>query len=278
MSDTDTYLSCILDEGKFAIGQSLVQRKRLRPHSFVIGTEYNFTPAENGIAVRGAKVYTGTKALITGSILSKDRFRFSLTVPEKAGDFDVGNIILYVESDDGTVFPFIWVVSKIPYPKTAAKDGEIGNRFVFNLVEKIINANDILAITIEAPDFASLASYKNEYELPNTSEILFQQFYVQEPKFSPAPFIGARRAIDNTYWGMPLFSKLGDPFFGVVDSGRAGENVLLNIKIIWGGKLKMDSADLKKNLGGSTLTDSINSFIGGVPLIDNPDYTIQNLI
>jgi hypothetical protein len=274
MADAVTYLSTILNDGKLAIGQGLVQAKRLKPYNFVVGNAYNFTPTEDATVPSGDIVFTGTKSLIAGSILTKDTFRFSLTLPETAGDFDVGNIMLYVQSDDGTIFPFIWVVSKIPYPKKAVQGTNVGDRYVFNFIEKIINANDILAITVQNPALASLAGYRTELELPSPSQALFQQFYVQEPLYSPVPFIGARRSIDNSYWGMPLYSRLGDPFFGVLDSGRAGERISTT-KMYWGGRLSMKPEALKINYGGGLLTDTPTRSIGGLPLGDNPGYVLD---
>jgi hypothetical protein len=274
MSDAPTYLSCILNDGKFAIGQAMVQRKKIKPHSFIIGDAYAFTPTEDGTTAAGNIVYVGDASLVTGYITAKDTFKFNLTLPESSGPFVVGNIVFNVASDDGTVFPFIWVAMKIPYPKTGQLPGQIGNRFVFELIEKLINANDVLQIDIIPAEYFSLAGYRNETELPSPSDALFQEFIVQEPLYSPVPFIGARRSIDNSYWGMPLVFRIGDPFFGVLDGGRAGELVKSQqARMFWGGRLRMAPTDLKINYGGSKLTDRPGYTIGGDPLPANPGYT-----
>jgi hypothetical protein len=274
MSTVPTYLSCIVNDGKLAIAEALIQGKKITPHSFIIGDTYNFTPTDDGTVVAGNVVYVGTRGLITGSILSKDQFRFNLVVPESAGPFTVGNIMFYVQSDDGTVFPFIWVAMKIPYPKAGQAPGSIGNRFVFELIEKIVNVTDVLDIEIQPSEYFSLAGFTSELELPTPSEALFQQFVVHEPRYSPVPFVGMRRGVDNTYWGMPLPFRVGDPFFGILDGGRAGEpKYPSQSRMFWGGRLRMQPSDLMVNYGGGNLTDKPVYSIGGEPLPANPGYT-----
>jgi hypothetical protein len=267
MSEIPTYLSCIVDDGKYAIGQALVQQKKIRPYCFTIGNAYNFTPLESGTEVQGDLVYTGSGSLIKGYIVSKDTFKFSLTVPESAGDFDVGNILLYMQSDDGQIFPFIWAVMKIPYPKQKQIENTVGNRFVFEFIEKIVNVTDILQMDIVANEYASLAGYQNEFDLPIPSQALFQQFVVHEPKFSPVPFVGMRRTVDNSYWGLALYSKVNDPFFGTIASGQAGDSKGSKDNIFWGGTIKMTDDKLPITYGGGTIASNPTFSIGGGPIV-----------
>lgn len=267
MSEGPTYLSCVLDDGKLMMGDQSVRGNRFKPHSFVVGDAINFKPNTDATTARGNIVFTGDKSLIAGSILTKDTYRFYLTFPESAGDFSIGNLVLNMQREDGTIFPFIFVASKVPYFKQAAAPGDTGNRYVFNFIQKIINVEDALNITIQTPAYASLPGYKTEFDLPQPSQAGFQQFYVQEPLYSSVPFIGLRRSIDNSYWGMPLYSRVGHPYFGILDGGRAGESRITTFsKFYYGGRLGTQSRKFRRRYGGLKLTDKPTRRIGGLRL------------
>lgn len=267
MAEGTTYLSCILEDGKLMMGDQTVRGKKFTPHSFTVGDKVNFTPNTSNTAIEGNLVFTGDKVNIAGSIIAKDTYRFDLTFTEQTGDFTIGNIILNMQREDGLIFPAIAVASKVPYFKQAATPGTTGNRYVFSFIERIFNVEDALEITVQAPAYASLAGYKTEYDLPQPSQAVFQQFYVQEPLHASAPFIGLRRAVDNTFWGFPLYSRLGHPYFGILDGGRAGESRLQeNSKFYWGARLNTPNSSFKRTYGGIKLTDKPTRRIGGMPL------------
>lgn len=267
MTTTANYLSTIMDDGKLAINEALTQGKKLKPYAFIIGDAYNFVPDKTATdPVQGNKVYIGGQSLISAEIKDKETAAFTVTVPENAGPFTVGNILLQLQADDGTIFNAIWYVSKIPYPKTILTSA--GSRLVITFVQKIINAEQALAITVVPPAFSSLAGYPTEADLPKPENSLFQQFVVQDPVYTQTPVIGTRRTLDNQYWAMPLSSRLDEPFFGILDGGKAAEGKRpYDKRWFWGGRLGMPPNQLPFNYGGLKLTDNGNiANIGGDPL------------
>lgn len=270
--DTPNYRSIVLDSGKLAVTKAIAQKQRIQAFMFKTGDAYNFVPTGNASDVSGTTVFVGDASLIQSTILAPDKARFSLIIPEAAGGFTIGNIMLYVVNlDTGELIPFIWYVSKVPYPKRVPPtDGTIRDRLIFTMTEKIFNIGDALTITVQPPEYFSLAQYRNEEDLLRADLMLFQQFILQNPKFSNSPILAARRSYDNQIYGSPLYSRLDEPFFGVLDGGRASESRSSPYKgrWFWGAKLGTDNSKITHNYGGLQLTDTPDTNIGGIPLPD----------
>lgn len=270
MAVKKNYRSILLQDGFYALSQALAQKKRIFPAAFVVGDAFDFDPVDSATLPSGNIVFTGGAALVNATVLAKNKVRFTVTFPETVGGFDIGNVILSMQTEDGVILPFMWFVSDVPYPKQITNG--VGNRLVFHFVEEIKNIEDALTITVEPPAHWSLPQYSNDAEAPPAELGLFQQYILQTTVGNPRPALAVRRPLDNKTFGIPLSERLDSPFFGRIDGGRAGESRVEYLgRYFWGGRLNSETVNYA-TYGGGDLGDAPPYIIGGGVLLDNFGY------
>lgn len=246
-------------------GLSLIQGaqsgfSRFAAHSFDLGSGSNYTPVPDGTAVQGNVVYTGLSALIEAKVTANDTTTYSLTVPEGAGPFSFGSVILYANNLDGSRLAFLeaslpFAVQKIfsdPNLSVASPFPLPGSRLVITFtVTTIIGAGDTpINVTVSAPSYSSLAYFPDETTLPPPQTQPWNQFVLHNHSQSGAPALVTKRA-DDTYWGAGFLQNLTNPNFGTINGGYSGDGFLPDpTSFAWGGTYGMQDSDYAGQLGG----------------------------
>lgn len=233
MTDSSTK---ILDTGNQALANALATGKRLVPGRFRVGEAVNFVPSASGVNPTPNTIYTGGPDLIDVKIINKDTVRYALTLPESAGDFTIGNIILDFLQDGTTYIPGIWWASDVGIPKERYSIESVGNRFVISFFERFVDFAGAIAITVTPPVRASLVQYLNQGVIPSPETILYQQFVLQHHTVSQTPVFVTRRPQDNKYYATGYMQRLESPYFGAIHGGFVGDRYRqYRDDYVWGG-------------------------------------------
>ena len=257
---TLTVKSTIKTAGLALIQGAQTGFSRFAAHSFVLGSGSNYTPVPSGTTVNGSVVFTGTAALIEAKVMSDDTTNYILTVPEGAGPFSFGSIILYANNLDGTPLAYMeaslpFAVQKIfsdPNLSVASPFPLPGSRLIITFsVKTVIGVGDTpINVTVTAPSYSSLAYFPDETTLPPPQTQPWNQFVLHNHSQSGAPALVTKRA-DDTYWGAGLLQNLTNPNFGTLNGGNSGDGWLPDpVSFAWGGTYKMTDNDYAGQLGG----------------------------
>lgn len=277
-----TVKSIVLNDGVQLIQESSSGWARFAAHSFDLGSGSNYTPLASDNAVNGTLVYTGTAHQIDAKAVDDHTMSYTLTIPEGAGPFSFGSIILYANHIDGTRLPMLeaslpFAIQKIfadpnlgiesPFPLP-------GSRLVitFTVVTDINSSSASIEVVVTAPSFASLPYFPDELTLPPPNVQPWNQFILSQHSLTGAPALVVKGP-DNTYWGTGLLQNLTSPLFGTINGGFSGDNYETDpCNYAWGGTYVMTDADYAGNLGGYGYT-TINTGQITNDIIGNRAYT-----
>jgi hypothetical protein len=251
-------MTCILDTGNEALVRALAKGKKLVAGRFRVGEDINFNPPRTGTNPMSQTVFVGGMDLISVKIIDKDTLRYSMTLPETAGNFNIGNVILDFLMDDDTYIPGIWWVSDVAIPKERFTDTTVGNRFIISFHEKFIDFAGAVAITVTPPVRASLPQYLNQGALVTAETTLYQQLVIQHHSIGRTPVFVTRRPQDNKYYATGYMQRLESPYFGAVHGGfmADGYNQYYG-EWVWGGWFISPPSEYREVIDGGDFTDSV---------------------
>lgn len=218
----------LLDSGKAALARAIAEGKKIKTVAYRVGQAVNFEPQPNATNVAPVSVYQGTAATIDTSLVNGDEVRYTITLLEAEGPFNVGNIMLFLQ-DDATqaLIPYLYGVMPVAVPKYRNNPpATVGNRLVFNMTAKYTNVSEAFSLSVVTPVYASLPNYTNEQGLPNPGQASYQQSILQNNTSTGSPALAMRRELDNSWFINPFFQRLDSPKFGAMDGGIVGDSYL----------------------------------------------------
>lgn len=228
----------LLNTGKAALAAAIAEGKKLKVAAYRIGQAANFEASVSATNVTPISVYQGDAINISTSLVNDDQIRYVVTVPESVGPFSVGNIMLFLVDENGTLIPYLHGIQPVPIPKYKNNPpAVIGNRLVFNLTAKYTNISEAFQLVIKTPVYASLPNYRDEYELPNPSYAVYQQAVLQNNTVNGNPGLAVRRNIDNSWYLNVFFQRIDDPDYGSLRGGVVGDSYLPFYGDYWAGGL-----------------------------------------
>lgn len=230
MSDVKAIL---LDSGKNLITGSLAGFTAVGPTEFRIGSTAGFDPLKTDTDITGPLVFRGLSGLIQRRMIAFDTVRYTMTVTEKYGPFEIGNIVLFASHADGTSRALVKVV--LPFKVTKRpSDPDVGAtqpfptpgaRFTINVtIKHSIDADDVIVQVIN-PNYSSLPYFDTQFNIPPTLTNPYSVFAIHNDTRINTPVMVSKRA-DGSYWGIPFWQNLRSPKFGTIDGGTTGDGHL----------------------------------------------------
>lgn len=266
--------SAILTSGKILLTQALTSYKLFRPHHFDVASAVGFDPQESDTVPNGPIVYSGSRNQIQVKQLAPDTARYIMVIPEGAGPFVIGNLMMYAENDTGSVLPFAYVVLPFPYTKTISDpnlstslNNSIpipGNRFVCNITIKHSITATSITVEVVTPTFSSLAFYEDIATVPPPVINPWKTFVVHTDVRQDTPALVTKRN-DDTYWAIPFWQPFRSPSFGTIDGGIIGDNYKADQSgFLWGYEYLTPEVKFSGKLGGSSYTAEDGDFTGSI--------------
>ena len=249
----------VLNEGKTLVSGALAGFFAYGPTRFRVGTAAGFEPSSGDTDVRGRVVFTGLSGLIQRRKIAEDTVRYTLTITEKYGPFDIGNIVLFASAGDGPEKALISVVLPFTVKKepsdpnlTASNPYPIpGSRFIVNITVKHTLDGGEAIVEIKNPNFSSLPYFDTEFSVPPALTNPYQQFTVHNDTRIDTPTLVTKR-IDGSYWGIPFWQNYRSPKYGVIDGGVDGDDYTTEQgNFAWGYFYLTPDEVLDGQLGGS---------------------------
>lgn len=262
----------LLKTGKSLLTSSLTGFSLFAPIKYEIGNSYGFTPDENDTVARGSIVYTGSSLEVQSRQLSEDTARYIITVPETAGPFSIGNIVLYGSMWNADPVPMFSVVLPFLYAKEKSLASVVsgtqypvpGNRFIINITIRHSLEATTVNVTITTPTFSSLAYFTDETNYPPPATNPWTTFVLHNDSRTHMPAMVMTRS-DGTQWGIPTWQSIRDPKFGIADGGQMGDGYApTGMTFIWGQQYTTPAASFKGSIGGTSYTMPSSTFIGNL--------------
>lgn len=262
----------LLDSGLGIFSNALLGLATNYASGFKIGDTYGFEVDKTEIAPRGNIVFEGKTGDIAATRIAIDTVRFVCSISESFGPFYMGNLVLYMQDDDGNEVPFVMVafpqqVLKTPSADQVTTDGfqVPGSRFAVAIHVKHGDEADDVTVIILPPDYSSLPTFATELEVPPGNALTYKQFVVSYDTRAKTPVM---YTVDenNVRWGIPFTQQIMDPRFGQLDGGVDGEGYGGEPdEIVFGMWYTTNEQDFSNNpVGGASYTDSDNlKVLGG---------------
>lgn len=230
MADITTVL---LSAGKRLISSSLAGFSIYSIHSFRIGSTFGYEANSEIIEPEGTTVFTGYAGLTQSKMTEIDTVRHTIVIPEHAGPFLMGNIVLYGAIIDGAPVPFLNVIFPFAIQKIKA-DPQFnsglaiptpGSRFVINVdIKHSLEEIEEVTVNVVSPEYASLPFYDTEANVPAPALNPWPQFIVNYDTRLKSPALVTKKS-DGTYWAIPLNDNFHNPKFGITDGGIHGDGL-----------------------------------------------------
>ena len=268
--------SKILTAGKTALSNALLGIAPASAHSFNVGDTAGYEPVVSNTAITGNLVFEGLATSITSTRLSEDTVRFVCTITESHGPFEVGNMILFMESIEDGVVPFIEVVLPVAITKTqsdpqlTAEGFQVpGSRLAINIELKHSDEVIIQSVTVITPNYASMPTFETQLDVPAGAALSFRQFVISWHSQTRSPVLAT---VDGggIIWGIPYSQQVNDPDFGHLDGGQDGGG--------YGGEpddivfgyfyTTPEATFVSPYIGGATYTGIVSNIVGGASYTD----------
>lgn len=271
----------VLNAGKHILTNALVGLATSYAAGFDVGDAYGFVLDPADTAVRGNIVYQGSTHDIAVLRVAEDTVRFTCSITEGLGPFQVGNLILFMQDENSNAVPFVEVVLPFPVIKQPSADqvttsGVVlpGTRFAISITVKLTDQADNVVVEILPPDYSSLPSFGSELDVPPAAAMTFKQYVINYDSRVKTPVL---YTIDenNVRWGIPFYQQMRDPRFGQLDGGMDGEGYGGEAdELVFGmwyttpaasytvnpvGGAKYTDGDQLNTIGGATYTKTVNS-------------------
>lgn len=257
----------LLNSGKRLITGSLTGFSAIGPTRFKVGDVAALDLDADDTTVNGSVVFEGLSGLIQARRIADDTVRYTMVIPESYGPFKIGNVVMWASHSTGEEFPLV----KVMLPFTVTKivsDPDVGsqqpmpvpgNRFTINVTIKHSIDSDSVTVEVINPDFASLAFFDNETNVPPPAMNPFFNFVVNYDTRTGTPALVSQKG-DGTQWGIPFWKNLRDPKFAVIDGGVTGDG------------RKNDEASFLWGYFYTTPNELLNGTIGGSGYIQDDQY------
>lgn len=260
----------LLQTGKNLFSAALSGVSLVTPHSFKIGDMAGFTPDSADTAPRGNNVFSAGIGLIQFRQIASDTVRYTMTLPESVGPFDVGNVVMYGTLVDNSPVPLVSVVLPFKYNKVVAtgssNQGGVptpGSRFVINVTIKHSLDSQLVSVTITTPIFSSLGFFEDQFTIPASSGNPWNQFVIHNDTRLDTPSLIMKRT-DGAYFGIPFWKRANDPKFNVFSGGVIGDNYKADIPVFFGNYYLTPEDKYRGDIGGGAYTQDDNQFAGDV--------------
>lgn len=232
------------------------------PSSFKVGSAAGFTDLSAAeVAPRGDITFSGDALLMQSRQLATGTTRFTLVLPEGAGPFTVGNVVMYTRGLNGEV-PFAMMVLPFPITKkvSAYDSGGLnlpnpGSSILINITLKQIVLNDgdnsdvTITVQVVSPEYANLPYEGRESDLPAPELIPWDQFILQETELTGGPAFVTKDG-DNALWVMPFLKEIYHPKYNTLGGGVRGDDYReVDFPIITGHRYRTDNSRYRGQLG-----------------------------
>ena len=141
------------------------------------------------------EVWRGDSSYIQYQIMDERTFLFKVTLDEGIGDFDIGNIALFLE--DGTMFCISTLVG--PESKIKNNDPIVGNRKIFEIPIVLSGLSGLINVNVIVPDEASIPFVSTEESLPSASLAPYSVYEVTYNTLLKCPTLALRTSTGWAY-------------------------------------------------------------------------------
>lgn len=213
-------------------------------------------------------VWEGGTDVIRYQVVSDTVVMFKITLDESVGNFDIGNIGLFLS--DGTMFT-ITALPKVSY-KQKTEGSTVGNRRIFNIPVILSGIAEITNLSILIADEANVPQVNTEQDLPDPISAPFSVYEVLYHTDFGCPVLAIR--VDSNWWYIPAQLSVGsgtqfDPNqFDPTEEPKVGE--LVRLDTTSGLFKKADSNDIENGYMGIRGENNTILFEG---LYKNPNST-----
>lgn len=186
------------------------------------------TPNSSMTDVSGL-VWSGGPESILYQVANESTVIFKITLDQTVGDFDIGNIGLYLES--GELFCITGLPAKSFKQKQALPEAA-GNRRVFNIPIVLSGIATITDLSILIADEANVPTVNTELQLPDPLTAPYSVYEVLNHTQFGVPVLALR--VDSNWWFVPsqLAGGQGYQFssedFDLIDPPLVGDAVRYN--------------------------------------------------
>lgn len=262
----------LLNAGKDLITSSMTGFSLFAPFKYEIGNAYGFDPNATDTTARGTIVHTGNALEVQSRRMSEDTARYTITIPESAGPFSIGNIVLYCTMWNATPIPMFSVVLPFLYEKAVSNSivsnnvqyPTPGNRFIVNITIKHSVEATGVTVNIQTPTFSSLPFYADDTTYPPPGLNPWTTFVLHYDSRTNMPSLVTTRA-DGTQWGIPSWQNIRNPKFGVADGGQMGDGYApTGLSYLWGQRYSTPPSSYRGKIGGSSYAFPAGNFIGNL--------------
>lgn len=163
------------------------------------------------------QVWVGDSSHIQYQIVDDRTFMFKITLDESIGDFDIGNIGLFL--DDGTMFAIATLIGV--EKKIANNDPVVGNRKIFEIPIVLAGISGVLDVTLLVPDECSLPFVQTEASLPNYQLAPYSVYLINYHTGLKCPALALR-----TDTGWKYCAAYLDEDTGIFDEGIFDQDVM----------------------------------------------------
>ena len=141
------------------------------------------------------EVWRGDSSYIQYQIMDERTFLFKITLDESIGDFDIGNVGLFLE--DGTMFS----ISTLVGPESKIKNNEpvVGNRKIFEIPIVISGLSGLINVNVIVPDESSIPFVNNEESLPAASLAPYSVYEITYSTLLKCPALALRTSTGWAY-------------------------------------------------------------------------------
>lgn len=187
------------------------------------------TPTSSMTDVSGL-VWEGGVESIRYQVANDSTVIFKVTLDQNVGDFDIGNIGLYL--DTGELF-CITGLPAVSFKQKANLPDVAGNRRIFNIPIVLSGIATILDLSILIADEANIPSVNTELDLPDPLVAPFSVYEVLNHTQFGVPVLALR--VDSNWWYIPSQLSGGQGIqlspedFDVIDPPQVGDAVRYNI-------------------------------------------------
>lgn len=274
----------LLEGGRRQILSAAAGFASFAPHSFKVGDLAGFIDASATETLpRGDIVFTGDAYLMQARLQDEGAVKYTMMLPEGAGPFNVGNIVMYTVAVGQQPVPYAMIILPFRINKKLSEydigpNGmpNPGNRMMISLTVKhrVHDVDDVDNIIVEviAPEYANLPYFDRETNLPSPSLNPWSQFIVQRAALTGQPAL-ATKGDDERYWIMPFFKDIRHPKYNVMSGGISGDGYKeTEYGWLWSHRYTTPEGQYKGSIGGYSYTSigvaALNR-VGGVPYTES---------
>lgn len=203
---TDAGISACIQAG---MQGPLVKVSSVKIGSSIINPDASMSDVTN-------EVWAGDSTFIQYQIMDERTFLFKITLDESIGDFDIGNIGLFLE--DGTMFAISTLIS--PEKKIANNTPTVGNRKILEIPIVLAGISGVLDVTLLVPDECSLPFVQTEETLPDYQLAPYSVYLVNYHTGLKCPALALR-----TSTGWKYVAAYLDETSAVLDEGMFDQDV-----------------------------------------------------